>query len=125
MGRVFPLIAGAVMIVAAGAAIVPATHAASLDPVRSACAAMGLNPTEAPFADCVASLQKSVPKDSHLLRVTAGRGVTGLGNVGPFMGVGAQSACAAIGLDPATASYSYCVNNLRQTLFDAGDINAR
>lgn len=125
MGRVFPLIAGAAMIVAAGAATAPATHAASLDSVRAACAAMGLNPTEAPFTDCVASLQNSVPRDSRALRLSAGSGVTGLGYVTPSLGVGAQPACAAIGLDPSTARYTYCVANLRQTMFDDSNVNAR
>jgi hypothetical protein len=129
MRRFVLVLAGTVIIAAcaSGPASIPA-RATDIDSIRGACASIGLNPSEAPFAYCVQTLRASAGPGSHDQRVSSLAG-TGVADAGGF-GVGvtggkASRACAAIGLDPSTARFSYCVGNMRQTLFESGDINAR
>jgi hypothetical protein len=77
--------------------------------MRSACAAAGLDPHEAPFAYCILSLrQQAHPQyasDDNSRR--------------------ARLACAGMGYDGASEAYATCVGNLTQTLFDAQNIGSR
>jgi hypothetical protein len=111
---------GFAALIAGGALAVPSASAASGAPmsrVESACQAMGLDPSEAPYAYCIQSLAASAP-----LQLYATTPLTKMSDAAPDgsidAGHRAESTCAAIGLSPATARYSYCVNNLNQSLFD-------
>lgn len=104
---------------AAFAAAAPIGPAAATDmtTVRTACAALGLNPSEAPFAYCVQSLEASAPSEASAAAPAAATAISGRYT--------AEDACVAIGLNPATARFSYCVSNLKQTLFDSQNVLAR
>jgi hypothetical protein len=104
-------------------------QAADMGTIRAACAAMGLNPSEAPFAYCLRSLAQSAPVQPYAMNTPVamsdagdyrGPGLTGTG-----ISHNAADACAAIGLDPGTARYSYCVGDLNHTLFDEQGISAQ
>jgi hypothetical protein len=90
--------------------------------IRAACAAMGLDPHEAPFFYCVRSLQNSAPARPYAMRTP-----TTLNDATPYRPSNgtAANACAAIGLDPATARYSYCVSDLQATIDQENNIGAR
>ena len=106
-------------ICAFGSAVFPNARAADVTSIQNACAAIGLHPGEAPFVQCVQSLQRSASlPDSALPASQNGTGVA-VGSGETRVGHRSEYACRAIGLDPATARYSYCVANLRQTLFEA------
>lgn len=98
----------------------PRASAASNAPmsqVEGACRALGLDPSEAPYAYCIQSLAASAPL--QLYAVTPPTKMSDAVPDGSIdAGHRAERTCAAIGLDPATARYSYCVNNLNQSLFD-------
>jgi hypothetical protein len=101
-----------------------AASSAPMSQVESACRALGLNPSEAPYAYCIQSLAASAP-----VQVYAMNPPTQMSDAAPYGGLdtgyGAESACAAIGLNPATARYSYCVSNLRATIDQSNDLGAR
>lgn len=126
MRRVHAVLAGAALIgvYASAVPVVSVANAADIGSIRSACAAIGLYPGEAPFAYCVQSLAKSAVPRSYAMNGPTP--MTDAGGYGaPHYGSRSENACAAVGLNPATARYSYCVSNLRQTLFDEQNIMAR
>jgi hypothetical protein len=87
------------------------------DRIHSACAALGLNPSEAPFVHCVRSLQASAPaQPAPATPVPTALAPTTNGAT-PSR-VAEQRACSTIGLDPATAQFAACVSNLDATLFN-------
>jgi hypothetical protein len=59
---------------------------------HAACAQMGLNSSEAPFADCLISLRRSARATTAVAEVSADR-----------------SACGQQGLQPGTAAFANCV----------------
>jgi hypothetical protein len=116
MKRLFPIL----MIVAC-ALISPVfypAHGANNMTIEDACAAIGLDPGEAPFAQCVQSLQRSASMPDSALAASKSGSNVAVGSGETRVGHRSEYACQAIGLDPATARYSYCVTNLRQTLFE-------
>jgi hypothetical protein len=94
-----------------------AAHAADTDIIRAACAAIGLTPSETPFTYCVRSLEDAVSQPALTLRPTI-RADAAVGSGETRIGHRSEYACRAVGIDPGTARYSYCVTNLKQTLFD-------
>jgi hypothetical protein len=94
-----------------------AASSAPMSQVESACGSLGLNPSEVPYLDCIKSLAESAPAQSY-----ATNPPIQMSGAAPYGGINtgyrAESSCAAIGLNPATARYSYCVSNLNQTMFD-------
>jgi hypothetical protein len=97
LGGVAALVAGCVL---AG----PSASAASdaqMSQIRNACAA-NFNPSEAPFAYCVASMREQAQPRY----------------VSDDNTVDARRTCAAVGYGIATAQYDTCVGNLAQTLSD-------
>ena len=85
-----------------------------------ACAAMGLNPSEAPFTQCVMSLEGSV-------------GVTPAPSYGAYVAqrdfyqrgdqmTSIRHACAQMGLAPGSAQYQSCFGNLNMTIDDANRV---
>jgi hypothetical protein len=86
--------------------------------IQDACAAIGLDPGEAPFAQCVQSLQRSASLPDSALAASKSESNVAVGSGETRVGHRSEYACRVIGLDPATARYSYCVTNLRQTLFE-------
>jgi len=109
---------GALVALGAGISMGAPAFAADISTVRSACAAMGLNPSEAPLAHCVQSLSLSAEPQTYAMNPPVSVSDTGGYYHQSTTGYRAENACAAIGLDPTTARYSYCVSNLNQTLFD-------
>jgi hypothetical protein len=109
---------GAVAALYVGMSCDASARAADTGSARAACKAMGLNPSEAPFVYCVQSLaQSGGPRIYAMNRPpTASDADSYYHN--STTGYGAENACAAIGLAPTTAQFSYCVSNLNQTLFD-------
>ncbi|HXE17541.1 MAG TPA: hypothetical protein VN632_09945 [Stellaceae bacterium] len=114
MNRVLTILAigGSVAACAATAPTMSHAQAADMNRVHAACAALGLNPHEAPYFGCIRSLEASLPARPVAMAAAAPAGTI-------------EGACAAIGIDPNTARFSYCVGNLRQTLDDANNIGAR
>jgi hypothetical protein len=109
---------GAVVALGVGVSLAAPARAADMNSVRAACTAMGLNPSEAPFIYCVQSLAGSAaPQVYAMNRATTASDADSYYH-SSTTGYRAENACAAIGLDPTTARYSYCVSNLNQTLFD-------
>jgi hypothetical protein len=99
-------------------AIVSAARATDITTIQNACAAIGLDPGQAPFTLCVQSLQRSLSlPDSALAASKSGTDVA-VGSGETRVGHRSEYACRAVGIDPTTARYSYCVANLRQTLFE-------
>ncbi len=103
---------------ALGSAVFQSVPGAESLTINDACAAIGLAPGEAPFTRCVQSLERSVsmpesplPESRRGANVAVGSGETRIGHRSEY-------ACRVIGLNPTTATYSYCVGNLRQTLFE-------
>jgi hypothetical protein len=86
--------------------------------IQDACAAIGLDPGEAPFTQCVQSLQRSASLPDSALAASGSGSNVAVGSGETRVGHRSEYACRVIGLDPATARYSYCVTNLRQTLFE-------
>ncbi len=82
----------------------------------AACSALGLNPSEAPFIACVKTLTQSAQSKTDAT-MSAAR-ATDPGAYAAPSGATVEAACSAVGLDPSTARYSYCVSNLRQVLLD-------
>jgi len=103
---------GGIAALIAGCALSPTSASAASDAqlsqIQSACAAAGLNPSQAPFAYCVASMREQA--NPHY--VTDDNTMQ------------AQRTCAAMGDGPGTAQYSTCVGNLTQTLFDRSRIRS-
>lgn len=126
-GMVLVVGAGLIALGTTGGFLSPA-YAQDMQSVRTACAAMGLNPSEAPFAYCVRSLAQSAPAQNYAMNASNSASDATPYRPG-FTGTGishdARSACAAIGLNPATARFSYCVGNLRATLFDSQRIDTQ
>jgi hypothetical protein len=130
MRRVLLVLAGAVAVAACASAppILSPAQAAEMGSIRAACAAMGLNPSEAPFIYCVHSLANSAPVQPYAMNTP-----TALSDAGDYRAPGtgtgishnAANACAAIGLDPGTARFSYCVGDLNHTLFDTETISSQ
>ena len=100
-------------------------HAADMSSVRTACAAMGLNPSEAPFVYCVQSLAESAQPPVYAMNPPTSASDAGSYYHTSTTGYRAENACAAVGLDPTTARFSYCVSNLNQTLFDQQNFLSR
>ena len=118
MGRIAWILAGAAALGACASAlpIASSARAADMATIRAACAAMGLNPHEAPFDYCVRSLAASAPARPR-------PGIAPVAISGePYR---AEDACQAIGLDPSTARFSYCVGNLRATIDQSNNVGAR
>jgi hypothetical protein len=109
---------GGMVALCAGISIGPSVFAADMDSARAACATMGLNPSEAPFAYCVQSLSQSAEPQVFAMNPPTSASDAGGYYRNSTTGYRAENACAAVGLDPTTARYSYCVSNLNQTLFD-------
>ena len=108
---------GFAAIAAVASMALTAAHAADINTIRAACAAIGLTPTEAPFDYCVLSLEDAVSLPGLTLKPTiAADAAVGSGET--RIGHRSEYACRAVGIDPGTARYSYCVTNLKQTLFD-------
>lgn len=96
----------------------PMARAADVITIRNACAAIGLHPGQAPFIQCVQSLQRSASLPESALAGSQNGPDVAVGSGETRVGHRSEYACQAIGLDPTTARYSYCVSNLRQTLFE-------
>ena len=117
MKPLFPIYS--ILFIGVGALSGPTARGADVVSIEKACAAIGLTPGQAPFTQCVQSLRRSVSMpDSALPGANSGTGVA-VGSGETRVGHRSEYACKAIGLSPATARYSYCVANLRQTLFEA------
>ena len=104
----------------------PSASAASNAPMsqlESACRALGPEPGEAPYAYCIQSLAESAPARSYAMNPPTQ--MSDAAADGGNTGYRAENACAAIGLNPATARYSDCVGNLNQILFDEQNVSAR
>jgi hypothetical protein len=115
----------AIAIATFAVAVVPVpARAAENDTIRAACAAIGLAPSEAPFAYCVQSLEGAVTRPETMLNPVIAADVT-VGSGDTRVGHRSEYACRAVGIDPGTARYSYCVTNLKQTLFDSQNLLAR
>jgi hypothetical protein len=109
---------GAMAALCIGMSLAAPARAADESSIGAACRAMGLNPSEAPFIYCVQSLAESAqPRVYAMNRPTIARDA-GSYYDNSTTGYRAENACAAIGLAPTTARFSYCVSNLNQTLFD-------
>jgi hypothetical protein len=102
----------------AGTSVGTPVFAADMSSVQAACTAMGLNPSEAPFTYCVQSLSPAAEPQIYAMNRPISASDAGSYYRNSATGDRAENACAAIGLDPITARYSYCVSNLNQTLFD-------
>ena len=97
--------------------VFPTARGADTVTIQNACAAIGLTPGEAPFTQCVQSLERSASMPESALPARS-EADTPVGSGETRVGHRSEYACRAIGLSPATARYSYCVANLRQTLFN-------
>lgn len=85
-----------------------------------ACAGMGLNPGEAPFTQCVMSLETSVgatPAPSNGEYVAQEESY----HRGDQM-TAIHRACAQMGLAPGSAQYQSCFGNLNMTIDDANRV---
>ncbi|HLY54781.1 MAG TPA: hypothetical protein VKS60_04450 [Stellaceae bacterium] len=71
---------------------------ASAADVHAACSRLGLDPSEAPFADCVATLNRATTALSADEMVTP-----------------ARRQCAAKGLNPTSPAFANCVLDLEET----------
>lgn len=103
---------------AVGSPVFQTARGANNMTIQDACAAIGLDPGEAPFTQCVQSLERSVSMPESGLAAPKSGGDVAVGSGETRVGHRSEYACRAIGLDPTTARYSYCVTNLRQTLFE-------
>ncbi len=112
------LSAGAVAALCVGMSLATPARAADMSSIRAACAAMGLNPSEAPFVYCVQSLAQSAQPQVYAMNPPTTASDAGSYYHSSTTGYRAENACSAIGLAPTTARFSYCVSNLNQTLFD-------
>jgi hypothetical protein len=92
-----------------------ATRNVQEEQIHSACASLGLNPSEAPFAYCMRSLRASAPAQPATAAVTPASVAYTPNGVLPSRAAERQ-ACSIIGLDPATAQFAACVANLDATL---------
>jgi hypothetical protein len=102
---------GAAALIAGWASAVPSAIAAphpEISEIVKTCVATGLDPSEAPFAYCVAALRAEANPTAEPDANTSK----------------AQRACAALGYDPAAAQYSSCVGNLEQTLVDQARVQS-
>lgn len=118
MKRLFPiLMVGAC---AFASPIFPTARGANNMTIQDACAAIGLAPGQAPFTQCVQSLQRSASMPESALAPSGSGSDVAVGSGETRVGHRSEYACRVIGLDPTTARYSYCVSNLRQTLFESG-----
>jgi len=102
-GMIFWGAAAVIVGVAAFGSQRAAAQTPQMSQAQNACAAAGLNPSEAPFAYCVASLREQANPQYAV----------------DDNGMKARRACATMGYNPATAQYSSCVGNLDQTLSDS------
>lgn len=101
-----------------GISLAAPARAGDMSSLRAACKAMGLNPSEAPFIYCVQSLAQSAQPQVYATNRPTVASDAGSYYDNSTTGYRAENACAAIGLAPTTAQFSYCVSNLNQTLFD-------
>jgi hypothetical protein len=113
--RLFPILM--IGVCAFGGPLCSMARGADIVTIRNACAAIGLDPGEAPFTQCVQSLERSASLPESALASQDGTNVA-VGSGETRVGHRSEYACRAIGLSPTTARYSYCVGNLRQTLFE-------
>jgi len=74
---------------------------------------LGLDPSEAPYQDCIASLERNSPPADPPQSVGALRSADDQKT---------NAACADIGLDSRSAAFSECVADLNETLSDQGQI---
>ncbi len=114
--RLFPILV--IGVCALGGPIFSTARGADIDTIRNACAAIGLDPGEAPFIQCVQSLERSASLPESALAASQNGVDVAVGSGETRVGHRSEYACRAIGLSPTTARYSYCVANLRQTLFE-------
>jgi hypothetical protein len=114
--RIFPILM--IGVCALSSPVFHTAHGANNMTIQDACAAIGLDPGEAPFTQCVQSLQRSSSMTESALAASKSGGDVAVGSGETRVGHRSEYACRAIGLDPTTARYSYCVTNLRQTLFE-------
>jgi hypothetical protein len=116
MKRLFPMLM--IGMAAVGSPVFHTARGANNMTVQDACAAIGLDPGEAPFTQCVQSLERSVSMPESALSASRNGADVAVGSGETRVGHRSEYACRAIGLSPTTARYSYCVTNLRQTLFE-------
>jgi hypothetical protein len=116
MKRLFPVVM--IGVCALGSAVFQLARGAENMTIEDACAAIGLTPGEAPFTQCVQSLQRSVSMPDSALPTSKNGPEVAVGSGETRVGHRSEYACRVIGLNPTTARYSYCVGNLRQTLFE-------
>jgi hypothetical protein len=95
----------------------PADQAKYLAQERHACAIVPrLDPSEAPYQDCVAVLERNLPpRDPPLAIASAGSADLTTRHK-------ANAACTDIGLEQGSLSYGHCVLDLDQTLTDEQQI---
>ena len=85
-----------------------ATHPAQ---EHHACAiVLGLDPSEAPYQDCVAVLERNLPRQDPPLAIASA------GSADLTTRHKANAACTDIGLEQGSLSYGHCVLDLDQTL---------
>jgi hypothetical protein len=116
MKRLYPIVL--IGVCALATPVFHAAHGASNMTIQDACAAIGLDPGQAPFTQCVQSLERSVSMPESALAASGSGTDVAVGSGETRVGHRSEYACRVIGLSPATARYSYCVTNLRQTLFE-------
>ncbi len=116
MKRLFPMLM--IGMAAVGSPVFHTARGANNMTIQDACAAIGLDPGEAPFTRCVQSLERSVSMPELDLAASQNGADVAVGSGETRVGHRSEYACRAIGLSPTTARYSYCVTNLRQTLFE-------
>lgn len=115
--RLYPILM--IGVCALFSAVVSTARAADITTIQNACAAIGLDPGQAPFTRCLQSLQRSLSLPDSALAASKSGADVAVGSGETRVGHRSEYACRAVGIDPATARYSYCVTNLRQTLFEA------
>jgi len=102
---------------AVDAAAEPAGNAARTAQENHACVViLGLNPSEAPYQDCIASLDRYLPSEDPPSQAFQGpRSASETFQK-------ANAACADIGLERSGAAFGQCVADLDATLSDQGQI---
>jgi hypothetical protein len=89
--------------------------------LHRACAALGLDPGQAPFQLCTRSLRASLPSQPASTTIAPTNAAATTNGVLPSRAA-VQQACSIIGLSPATAQFDACVTNLQATLFRASQV---
>ena len=104
-----------------GGAVFQSARGAQNMTIEDACAAIGLTPGEAPFTRCVQTLERSAKMPESALSASNNGPDVAVGSGQTRVGHRSEYACRVIGLNPRSARYSYCVGNLRQTLFETSE----